>query len=1046
MAATSHIHDELLQQASIFNGAFSIDWLLALGGHKATHAIESLKRAQQHGHLEEISTGTYRFCSRKYQEKLYRAISPEVRQGYHRKATEVLADEFGDMRLKEIHAHLLAAGNDLEGCRQLAATGDLNRKRFQFNRAHSCYRKVVRDLINIQGPEADQILIKTLIHYLKISNPADLKEIRPIVSDAIGRAESAGLKPQLAQLRLCLAIKEWTLSHYPAALKQYQIGWDLVEEIDDPVFYREVNVYRTFFQYWQGFLSDAVADYEKNAPEIEKIPESEFSFIAHMAVATCLGHQGHFSQGLGMMDVIRKHCLETGNINIGCNATVVIGHIFLEMGLFAESIRYFEEALEGAIRGHNQWVHVWSLHGLAFACFKTGKQQQSVDALKEYLRVSRESQYLMRPFSMMMELCREMELGNYPRIEGLSLEAEIRFSFRTKNVFIKGIAFYYQALLKKHRGHPDWEIHKSLKRSIQYLEQSGQCINLALSRLELARLMLKRGQQEQAVALARPEVVYLFGLGENLVPDDFRFLLRDRNNETELLKEIMKLGQELATFRNHHDLAGYIISTVNRLAGAERGAMFMFDAESGKLRLLAARNLTQDDVQGAEFRISRRIIKETARTRKGRVLGASREVDSKDVSIRSMICVPMILRDRVVGVLYHDNRIFNSTFQESDLEMLNFFAAQAAIALENAEAYQKLEDRYQKEKEGKRYFEAQYLEQSNFEEIVGRSQEMQVIYSHMESVARTDTAVLILGETGVGKELVARAIHQNSERKNGPFIRVNCSAFSETLIASELFGHEKGSFTGATDRRLGRFELADGGTLFLDEVGDIPLAIQVKLLRVLQNSRFERVGGQQTLHSNFRLMAATNKDLEKAVQEGSFRMDLYYRINGFPIRVPPLRKRKEDIPLLAAHFLGICAKKLNKKIGTIPAEDMDWMMKYHWPGNVRELENFIERGVILGDQTLFKSPVPESALLDITQPDRMVSHAENERHHIVRVLANCNWRVSGRKGAARILDLHPNTLRYRMKKLGIQVQRSVELANTPESQQKDPKQPLVPNN
>lgn len=1017
----------LMALASIFKEDFSIDWLLEASGYKASQIIGVLKAEQKKGRLEETRVGTYRFRDKVYQERLYRSIPRAEKEQYHQKAADLLDTELKIDAPEDLDDHLLAITNNLQGCLQLVEAGHRHRKAFQFNKAHRCYFKAIQDLSKIQGLEEDLLLIETTIHFLRISNPADLKKSRSIVTDAIKRAETLQKKPQLAMLRFCMAIKEWTLSRYPAALRQYRLGWELADEIDDPAFRREASVYRIFFQYWQGLLQDAVTDYETYAPQIEEIPESEFSFIAHMAVATCLCHMGHFSQGLGMMDVIRKHCMERGNINIGCNATVVIGHIFLEMGLHDEAIRYFEEALSGAIQGHNQWVHVWSLHGLAYSYNIAGNQRKSVKALKDYLRVSRESQYLLRPFSLLMELCWEMERGNYPRVEGLSLEKEIRFSFRTKNVFIKGIAFYYQALLKKHRKQPDWEIQKSLKRSISYLDQSGQCMSLALSRLEMARLLFKKGQQNKAVSLAMPEISYLYGLSEKLVPNDFRFLLRDRNNETELLKEILKLGQELVTFRNHDDLAGHIISTVNRLVGAERGAVFMIDKNTGQLRLKAARNITSDDVLSAEFGDSMQIIEKTVAERKGRILGADRKNRLEAQSIRSLVCVPMILRNQVIGVLYHDNRIFNSTFQESDLEMLNFFAAQAAIAMDNAEAYQKLKNQYRKEREEKRYFELQYLEESNFEEIVGRSREMQMVYSHIESVANTDTAVLITGETGVGKELVARAIHQNSKRRNGPFIRVNCSALSETLISSELFGHEKGSFTGANDLRLGRFELADGGTLFLDEVGDIPPGVQVKLLRVLQNNRFERVGGQRTIQSNFRLMAATNKDMEKEVQAGGFRMDLYYRLNVFPIHVPPLRERKDDIPLLAFHFLNICAKKLNKKIGTIPAEEVEKMIDYHWPGNVRELENFIERGVILGDHSHFCSPAIETSLFKIPDTTSAVSHEENERSHIVRMLDACNWKVAGKNGAASLLDLHPNTLRYRMKKLGIHIRRNVEV-------------------
>ena len=387
--------------------------------------------------------------------------------------------------------------------------------------------------------------------------------------------------------------------------------------------------------------------------------------------------------------------------------------------------------------------------------------------------------------------------------------------------------------------------------------------------------------------------------------------------------------------------------------------------------------------------------------------------------IRSCILVPMLLRREVIGVLYLDNRLLGSAFVASDLEILDYFAAQASIAMENARAYAVLQDRLIKQREEKQYFEEQYLERLNFDDIIGRSRPIRKVFRQIDSVAGTDANVLILGETGVGKELVARAIHQRSRRKNGPFIRVNCSAFAEHLMAIELFGHEKGAFTGATHRRLGRFELADGGTLFLDEIGDIPINVQVRLLLVLQSREFERVGGQETLKSDFRLMAATNRDLSREVLAGRFRQDLFYRLNVFPLMVPSLRERPEDIPLLAAHFLRMYAKRQNKNIEGIPGREMERLTAYHWPGNVRELENLIERGVILYNGSSFRVPEIKVSGLSGTTDGIPATHAQNERRHIIGVLKSVHGKISGPGGAAEILDLHPNTLRYRMRKLGI---------------------------
>lgn len=317
------------------------------------------------------------------------------------------------------------------------------------------------------------------------------------------------------------------------------------------------------------------------------------------------------------------------------------------------------------------------------------------------------------------------------------------------------------------------------------------------------------------------------------------------------------------------------------------------------------------------------------------------------------------------------------------------------------------------------YLQEEIKTQFNFGEIVGASAVIKGVFQRIEQVAATDSTVLLLGETGTGKELVARAVHRMSRRKDRVLIKVNCAALPAGLIESELFGHEKGAFTGALVRKIGRFELASGGTIFLDEIGDLPLDLQVKLLRVLQEGEFERVGGTQTLKADVRVIAATNRDLEKAIAEAKFRSDLFYRLNVFPVHIPPLRERKEDIPLLAGHFARRYGNKMGKHIETISQKAMQSLQAYPWPGNVRELENVIERAVII-------SPGAQLALGDwIPRPfvalngKRLLTITELERNHILEMLELTGWRVSGEAGAARLLGLKPTTLEARMKKLGI---------------------------
>ena len=318
------------------------------------------------------------------------------------------------------------------------------------------------------------------------------------------------------------------------------------------------------------------------------------------------------------------------------------------------------------------------------------------------------------------------------------------------------------------------------------------------------------------------------------------------------------------------------------------------------------------------------------------------------------------------------------------------------------------------------YLRQEIKHSHNFEEMIFRSETFKQVLTQVEQVAATEATVLILGESGTGKELIARAVHNLSPRQNRPLVKVNCAALPANLIESELFGHEKGAFTGAIAQKIGRFELADGSSIFLDEIGELPLDLQVKLLRVLQESEFERLGNPKTKKVNVRVIAATNRDLEKAITEGIFREDLYFRLNVFPIQIPPLRERAEDIPLLVEHFVRKFSKKVGKPIRTIPRRVMENLEAYHWPGNIRELENIIERAVIvspserleLGDWFISKDAPSEKY-------SGIAPLQDAERAHIIKALEFTNWRVSGDKGAAKILDINPQTLVSRMKKLGI---------------------------
>jgi formate hydrogenlyase transcriptional activator len=498
--------------------------------------------------------------------------------------------------------------------------------------------------------------------------------------------------------------------------------------------------------------------------------------------------------------------------------------------------------------------------------------------------------------------------------------------------------------------------------------------------------------------------------------------------ERDRLRLLLEINNALVSTLDLHELLAAISACLRRVMNHDYASLGLYEPAAQQVRLHAldfpqGKGLLQEEMT---FPIEGTPSGEAIVTRKPLIItGANLDRYKTSVSklfiaegLRSGCIVPLITANRIVGTLSLSS-LHAGAFTQEDADLLMRVANQVAIAIENALAYQQIAELKNKLADEKLYLEEEIRSEYTFEEIIGESPALKRVLSQVETVAPTDSSVLILGETGTGKEVIARALHDLSPRRERTFVKVNCAAIPTGLLESELFGHEKGAFTGAIALKVGRFELAQRGTLFLDEVGDIPLELQPKLLRVLQEKEFERLGGTRTQHVDVRVVAATNRDLTQMVEERLFRSDLYYRLNVFPITVPPLRERAEDIPLLVRYFAQKYARRMDRRIETIPAEEMEALIRYHWPGNVRELENLIERAVILSRGPALRVPLPENRLSGEAAPASAVTLEAAEREHILRALRNSNWVIAGAQGAAARLGMKRTTLQSRMTKLGI---------------------------
>jgi formate hydrogenlyase transcriptional activator len=500
--------------------------------------------------------------------------------------------------------------------------------------------------------------------------------------------------------------------------------------------------------------------------------------------------------------------------------------------------------------------------------------------------------------------------------------------------------------------------------------------------------------------------------------------------ERDRLRTLLEINNAVVGCLATRQLFQAISASLRRTFGLDYASLLLYDSDAGVLRLHtldfpdSAGHIRENAVIGLDDSIAGLAF----RTREARVFFSmedARVIAPRTAEIlwreglRSVCCLPLITPASVLGTLNLGSRQENF-FTPQDLQFFSQAAGQVAIALDNSLSYKRIEELNNRLSEEKVYLEDEIRTDSRFEEIVGQSRALRAVLKQLETVAPTDSTVLILGETGTGKELLARAIHDLSSRRQGTFVKLNCAAIPTGLLESEMFGHEKGAFTGAIAQRIGRFELAHRGTMFLDEVGEIPLDLQTKLLRVLQEREFERLGSSRTIKTDARLVAATNRNLETMVEERQFRADLYYRLNVFPLTVPPLRERREDIPLLVRYFVQQYARRMNKRINTIPTESMQALARYDWPGNIRELQNFIERAVIVSPGPVLQAPMRELTRRSTASASApAVTLAAAERDAIVKALRDSGGRVGGEHGAAARLGMKRTTLQAKMRKLDI---------------------------
>ncbi|MBI5604505.1 MAG: sigma-54-dependent Fis family transcriptional regulator [Deltaproteobacteria bacterium] len=875
-------------------------------------------------------------------------------------------------------------------------------------------------------PECDALFISTALELstLCFIQGQSFGELFPYLQAALAGAERQGDRRSQALIKLHLGRINYFGERRLEAIKSFSEGKALVEELGDEDILIQAGEFLGLYFHMQGLFKEAREHFSRAAASYEaETGKRLINPSAAMWLCYCEAYLGQFPRALGRLDYYRRIAKEKSDQNLATTLRSVLGIILLIIKKLREASFHLNIALQEANNTGNALAHYFSLAALATVNLYEGRPEKARDLLGQSLAVAFKAG-LIRQYAtpLILETVYEFQRLGLESLPEFTFQQEFIRVMNEPNLHLKGVVLRLKAMEAMSRAGDYEDMEEDLKASEEYLNRCGDPIQLGKTNLEMARLRLRQNHQEEARAMAQQAWENFSGYGEVFYPDDLRHLLAGHTcsllpmtSGDLFLNRFMEIVEELLPTADLNQLLVQSVAAINKFLGAERGGLFWFRQRNrGREPILrAACNLTKQEVFSEGFQSNLSYIFQAFRENKPLMV---RKKDAGPNEIKAILCLPFEIDGKPQGVVYHDNSYVNDCFDIFDTGQLRQMANRLNSYIARVWGYsRKLEETAFTGSEN-----LIHLESSDGSEIVTQSPVMNKILVKADRMADSNGTVLILGETGVGKELMAQRLYKKSRFHEGPLVVVDMTTISENLVESELFGHEKGAFTGADRQKKGRLELAHKGTLFIDEVGEIPKGIQVKLLRALQERTLVRVGGTRTLACDFRLIAATNRDLATEVAAGRFREDLYYRLNVLPLILPPLRERSEDILLLSRHFLNRYAAKYGYHVYTLSPEQEAALLNYHWPGNVRELKNVIERAVILSTGRDLELDLPvmgKPRSMDLTDDSPTLD--ELQRRYIQQVLEKTEGRMSGPGGAATILGMKRSSFYNRMKKLGL---------------------------
>lgn len=1032
-----------LQTASLLGERFRLDHLLELTPFKPSKILNIIRRMVRQNLIKEksgIAEGIYSFAKRESRDIILESIEIRKKELLISQIAHYFEKELPDDDQKALILVDLYLSCDKEGTNYfpyMKKAADLLISAHKTQDALFLYEQMMNSLIATDNAESLEtiLFIDTVISYAPIAvNLRPPEVILPFIMKAKHAAELLKNNKALAMLELCLGRLYLSQGDSAKASAHYNEGWNSAQNTGDGPLIRKTSKLAALTLFWQGKMTDAIKMYERTLGDREEILPDLQDIWAHLMLAYCYGITGRIARGVGLAKAIRESVISKGSLKGEAFADAVIAQILLEVRHLEEAKTHVNSALRiGEQIGHD-FVLWMAKPCKAYEAYTKGDLKTARSFMESALNHAEALGQAHYPSPWIIEILWSFDNAHVEPIKGYSFQSEVARLITWPDIYMKGAALRYHALDKKSSGLAGDEIIELLRQSQDLLTEAGACVELGRTNIELIKLLVENNEKDEAEDLAKKTYLTLTNIDPSLFPSELLCLIPDRPSENRIfngLHAISKLSVTIDFQQSHSSYLGTIATLLTDMFGAERSAILLTQKQElhDPLNIAATRNFSTEDVV-ALLNSSMRAVMKAAVEKKETVVIADivndhtlvREIET-GLGIKSVACTPLVVTGTVIGMLYADNRLLKGIFSKDDILIMNAVASQVALFLKASTLSRELDDFRNVFNEDASCAGQSEL-QSWFPQIVGSSTTIRNALSRAKKVSGTDATVLILGETGVGKELIARAIHQNSDRAKRPFISVNVSALTESLLTNELFGHEKGAFTGAEKVRIGRFEMADRGTIFLDEIGDLSLEAQVKLLRVLQEGEFERVGGTQLIRSDFRLIAATNRNLVEMIAKGDFRSDLFYRINIYPIEIPPLRGREGDIEELVLYFVKRYSRMHRKTVKRVPESEMKKLVAYSWPGNIRELEHTVERAVILSEKgNLSFADIGQTHLVvpgeQEATPTELLPLDEIERRHIAAVLHHAKWRIRGKQGAAEILGLKPTTLEFRMKKLGI---------------------------